>query len=70
MSLKPSLTEGFLIVKIKTWKTWKIMQNSLNGYFNLLRKNDEYIKTRHLINHTTGNVDPEILKSSKTSVPF
>ncbi len=40
----------------------KLCKTALNGYFNLLRKNDEYIKTRHLINHTAGNVDPEILE--------
>jgi hypothetical protein len=40
----------------------KLCKSALNGYFNLLRKNDEYIKTRHLINRTAGNIDPEILE--------
>jgi hypothetical protein len=40
----------------------ELYRKALNGFFNLLSKNEDYLKTRHLINHTTGNVDPEILK--------
>jgi len=40
----------------------ELYKTALTDFFNLLNKNDDYLKTRHLINHTTGNVDPEILE--------
>jgi pyruvate-formate lyase-activating enzyme len=40
----------------------ELYKKALDGFFNLLSKNEDYLKTRHLINHTTGNVDPEILE--------
>jgi len=40
----------------------ELYKTALHGFFNLLSKNEDYLKTRHLINHTTGNVDPEILE--------
>ena len=40
----------------------ELTKSALNGFFNLLRTNEDYLKTRHLINHTAGNVDPEILE--------
>jgi hypothetical protein len=40
----------------------ELYKTALHGFFNLLSKNEDYLKTRHLINHTSGNVDPEILE--------
>jgi hypothetical protein len=54
---------AFLIAKIKNMGNLEeLCKTALNGYFNLLSKNDDYLKIRHLINHTAGHVDPEILE--------
>ena len=40
----------------------ELSKTALRGFFHLLSKNDDYLKTRHLIDHTAGKVDPEILE--------
>ena len=40
----------------------ELYKTALSGFFNLLSRNEDYLKTRHMINYTTGNIDPEILE--------
>ncbi len=40
----------------------ELYKTALNDFFNLLSRNEAYLKTRHMINYTTGNIDPEILE--------
>ena len=39
----------------------ELTKTALHGFFNLLSKNEDYLKTRHMFNLTSGNPDPEIL---------
>ena len=36
-------------------------KTALKGLFNLFSTNEEYLKSRHIINNTVGNIEPETL---------